>query len=543
MGGKGLGGRCQPCVWIDDDGPMMIGSGFGACTVHVRSPGDQKEYGVHLSIGSAANPGNPEGHLGAWECHLGQAKETAICVESEMGRIRVSCPPGKEATETWVNADWRRHHDVLGVHIDLFGKEDGAHVFEDYIFLYQTEEHVARAWELRRALLDRGKLAQCTVRRPFEWPRRSVVHLLAHDIFRGDGVGNFALDVYGLFALNDMKCQMYAVNFDRHLRGPIRHTAEIFSRVAQDDLIFFNFSIYDPYLPEVGKMEARKVLYFHGITPPDLLRDHDPRTAALCERGLAQIPHAREFGSVLANSNWTAEQLSKYLRHSGPGWDRTEKETMTVEQCPPVLGLTWEHEAAGRMPGFSTGEKTLLYVGRLAPHKRVDDVIRVFGEFYQRQPQARLLIVGQSAGESYTAYLKGVADGLPLEARARIEFLGFVSDEELKSAYRQADAFITMSEHEGFCIPLVEAMHFNLPIFAYAQGAVKATMGGAGICFDNKDYFAIAEHIDGVLANDHVRRQVLEGQRQRLRELVGQANGAIIWQALRTEIGKNEGIV
>jgi glycosyltransferase involved in cell wall biosynthesis len=543
MGGKGLGGRCQPCVWIDDDGPVMIGSGCGACTVHVRSPGDQKEYGVHLSIGSAANPGNPEGHLGAWECHLGQAKETAICVESEMGRIRVSCPPGKQTIERWINADWRRHDDVLSVHINLFCKEDGAQILEDCIFVYQTEEHVARAWDLRRALLDSGKLAQGTVRRPFEWPERSVVHLIAHDIFRGDGVGNFVLDVYGLFAINNIKCQMYAVNFDRHLRGPIRHTAEIFSRVAQDDLIFFNFSIYDQYLPEVGKIEARKVLYYHGITAPDLLRDYDPRTAALCKKGLAQMQHVREFGTLLANSNWTATELRKYLRHGEQGWDRTEKEAMTVEQCPPVLGLTWDDDAAGRMPGFSTGKKTLLYAGRLAPHKRVDDVIRVFGEFYQRQPQGRLLIVGQSGGDSYRAYLAGVIGELQPEARARVEFLGFVSKEGLEAAYRQADAFITMSEHEGFCIPLVEAMHFGLPIFAYAQDAVKATMGGAGICFDTKNYSVIAEHINSVLANDHVRRQVLEGQSRRLRELVGQANGAIIWEALRTQIGKNEGIV
>lgn len=370
-----------------------------------------------------------------------------------------------------------------------------------------------------------------------------MVHLIAHDIFRGDGVGNFVLAVYGLFALNNMKCQMYAVNFDRHLRGLIRHSAEIFSGVGNDDLVFFNFSIYDPYLPEVSKIKARKVLYYHGITPPDLLRDHDPRTAALCERGLAQIQHVRGFGAVLANSNWTAEQLRQYLRHGEQGWDRTEKETMTVEQCPPVLGLTWEHDAVDWKSGFSTEGKVLLYVGRLAPHKRVDDAIRVFGEFHQRQPQARLLIVGQSAGESYSAYLKGVVEELPLKARGRIEFLGFVSHDELKNAYRQADAFITMSEHEGFCIPLVEAMHFNLPIFAYAQGAVKGTMGGAGICFEKKDHPALAEQIDRVLSNAEVKRHIIEGQRRRYKELVSDASGAIIWQALRTEIGKHEGVV
>lgn len=87
MNGKGLGRRPQPCVWIDDDGPVRIGSGRGACKLNVRTPGDQKEYAVRVRIYSTEDPIHPNGHLGTWKCHLGQAKETAIRLESEMGRI------------------------------------------------------------------------------------------------------------------------------------------------------------------------------------------------------------------------------------------------------------------------------------------------------------------------------------------------------------------------------------------------------------------------------------------------------------------------
>ena len=175
-----------------------------------------------------------------------------------------------------------------------------------------------------------------------------------------------------------------------------------------------------------------------------------------------------------------------------------------------------ETTAAGTMAdAFDDGWTNILFVGRMIPNKKIDDLIRIFHAYKTRcNPRSRLLLVGSYGGfDLYFAMLQ------QLVARLRVPdvfFMGHVSNEELSAFYDVADLFLCASEHEGFCVPLVEAMAADVPILAYAAGAVPETLGGAGLLFAPKDLEVAAEMLGMLVYDRALRAQVLAGQRRRL---------------------------
>src|SRR5205823_5088865 len=142
-----------------------------------------------------------------------------------------------------------------------------------------------------------------------------------------------------------------------------------------------------------------------------------------------------------------------------------------------------------------------------------------FFSAYQRiyNPRARLLVVGAYSGyERYLASLHQLAATLDA---AHVHFLGHVSDEELVACYDVADLFLCASEHEGFCVPLVEAFYKEVPVLAYAATAVPDTMDGAGVLFDDKDPRRVAAIMDAVVSNADLQDAILEGQLQAVERL------------------------
>ena len=144
-------------------------------------------------------------------------------------------------------------------------------------------------------------------------------------------------------------------------------------------------------------------------------------------------------------------------------------------------------------------------------NKKIDDVIRFF-HAYQRffNPRSRLLLVGAQSGfERYVAALHQLAAAL---GAGHVHFIGHVSDEELVAFYDVADVFLCASEHEGFCVPIVEAFYKQVPVIAYAATAVPATMDGAGVLFDDKDPMHVAALIDAVVSNASLQDAIVAAQ-------------------------------
>jgi glycosyltransferase involved in cell wall biosynthesis len=167
---------------------------------------------------------------------------------------------------------------------------------------------------------------------------------------------------------------------------------------------------------------------------------------------------------------------------------------------------------------FDDAWTNVVFVGRVIANKKIEDLIRFF-HAYQTffNPRSRLLIIGAQSGfERYVASLHHLAASLGV---SHVHFIGHVTDEELVAMYEVADLFLCASEHEGFCVPLVEAFYMDVPVLAFAATAVPATMDGAGVLYYEKEPLHVAALMDAIVSNTAVQDAIIEGQLDAVRRL------------------------
>ena len=220
------------------------------------------------------------------------------------------------------------------------------------------------------------------------------------------------------------------------------------------------------------------------------------------EQGLEELPQLLKLSSrILADSTFNKEELAKLTSES-------------VEVLPlPLDGKKWSIPAN---PGIAAalrghGGKNFLHVGRIAPNKCLEDIIKSFYFYHHKiNPKSKLWFVGHDIDcEIYSLELRRLVSELSL--KPFVEFVGSVSDGELKSFYENSDAYLCMSEHEGFCVPLLEAMNYRLPIVAFAGSAIPETVGDAGILLDKKEPALVAEILEQIVENiDGLRDSLIE---------------------------------
>ena len=469
-----------------------------------------------IDLYAASNPVHPGGHLGWWKWPLEVKGDLLVDVTRGPTGYQVTFD-GAEPEECWVNPDFNGLEEaVIALHVVLRPVISEAVRFDDVLHVYTTKAALENS-QLRRVQMENLSGPAPSV--PwFVWPRQSVVHLVSTNLFERDAVGNYAFSIYRLLRASGVPCQLYAGNFDPTLRDSVRHTCEVFTAVNEDDLLLVNFSIFEPWLPRLVELPCKKVMYFHNITPPRFLQVYDAEYAVHCTNGIAQLKHAERFDLLLANSASSARVLSA---------DRA----IEVSNCPPLIGERgWESQVAE--PVQLPPEQTLLlYVGRVAPHKRIEDLFAMFDRYHQRNPDSALVIVGSARFDGYLGFLRYLLSSEYAGLREHIHFYDTVSDGQLKSLYQAASAFVTMSEHEGFCVPLLESMAFEKPVFAFADEAVLETLGCTGRIFYEKDFDAIAAEIDSVLTTPWIKRLMIANQNKRMVELVEHASGDALWTA------------
>ena len=380
----------------------------------------------------------------------------------------------------------------------------------------------------RKALSDLGAGGDAEIAKPgFAWPKEISLHLVARDLRRRDGVGEFCLQLADMFSENDVPVRLYAENWNVRETPTVAPITALARRVQPADLIFFHFSTADPALSVAADLPARKILYFHGITPPVFFERYDPAMAMRAREGLQQLALATKFDRLMSNSRASAEEL----RRRG-GLDIAEN----IVVCPPVLGI-------GRWAGFNESaidlppvERFILYVGRLAPHKSVHRLMLAFGELAKRDPRTGLAIVGQNSLPSYGRELTDLKAAMPEGIGARVAFLGGVDIASLRYLYEKAALFATFSEHEGFCLPVIEALNFGLPVLAGPDQAIRELLGGVGQ-IATTDTAAAASAMSRLLDDEGWRQKVIAGQHAQFDRLAATTNGAPIWQTLESVLG------
>jgi glycosyltransferase involved in cell wall biosynthesis len=324
----------------------------------------------------------------------------------------------------------------------------------------------------------------------------------------GDAVGNQARYLQSLLRGWGYASEIYAEQWDEECREQVR-PADRYSREADEaTALLIHHSFESRLVPLIARAPGRKALVYHNITPAELFEGFDRKVAAACMAAREELLALRPLVEcAYAYSHFSAEELTAADFHH-------------VSVLP--FGLDWRAFHAPPDPTFQAefddGCANILFIGRAVPSKRIEDVMRVFAA-YQRlyQPRSRLLIAGYLNRETpYGTYLHGVKELLGAE---RIHLLGRVSAAQLSACYAVATAYLSMSRHEGFGVPLLEAMERGVPVVAYGAAAVPETMGGAGLATRTRDPVEVAQLLAVLEREPKLRQEIIAGQRARVSSL------------------------
>lgn len=323
---------------------------------------------------------------------------------------------------------------------------------------------------------------------------------------KGDAIGDSARRVRGLLRQMGHQSDLFALTIDDDLVDDVRPFADPAAR--QGDVTIFHYALPSPMTEAFAALPHGRVLQYHNVTPAHFFAPYHTGIFRLAQLGRAEVATlAGRTDAALGDSEFNRRELE------GMGFDHTGVFPIAID----VERIT----AAPRRPALeqvlTDGPLNFLFVGRIVPNKKIEDHIRL-AEVYKRYVDVnyRFIFVGKTDGvPRYYNLIRALIAEFQMPAD-RFWFTGPVPDEDLAAFYRTASVYLSLSEHEGFCVPLLEAMAADVPVLAYASTAIPDTLGGAGVQFHPKDLELAAELLGELAYNDEMRAAVIAGQRARL---------------------------
>ncbi|MBI3490808.1 MAG: glycosyltransferase [Acidobacteria bacterium] len=325
---------------------------------------------------------------------------------------------------------------------------------------------------------------------------------------KGDAVGDSARRVRDLLRTMGHESDVFALTIDEGLRHDVRPFRDEAAR--RGDATILHFAIPSPMTEAFASLHSRRVLQYHNVTPAAYFAPWEPSIFSLTARARRELATlAQRVDLALGDSEYNRRELVAL------GFDAARTGVF-----PIAIDTARVTQAANR-PALEQilddGLVNFLFVGRIAPNKKIEDHLKL-AECYRRyvDREFRCIFVGRfDAVPRYYSMIRALIAEYDLPGD-RYVFTGPVPDEELAIYYQRAAVYISLSEHEGFCVPLLEAMATDVPVLAYAAAAVPDTLGGAGVQFAPKDLEHAAELLGALTFDDDLRRQIIIGQRRRL---------------------------
>ena len=341
--------------------------------------------------------------------------------------------------------------------------------------------------------------------------RRPRVHQILATLGYGDAIGNEVLGINRALRAAGFASDIIVETADPRLEHLTVDYRDVVGELGADDLLIHHFSLGSRASRTAFALPSRMMLVYHNITPPEYFLGVHDQLVRQCYHGRRELlPYRSRCELALGDSEFNRQELEAL------GFPRTA----VLPVVPDFSHLAVPPDT--RVYDAYDDEWTnLLFVGRLIPNKRPDNLIRfahAYKTLYQRR--TRLLLAGSYGGfNEYLAQLHRLIADLGVDD---VHILGQVTNEELTALYDVADVFLCASEHEGFCVPLMEAFHKRVPVLAYAATAVPATMDGGGVLYDSTDPRHVAALIDGVVASASRSDEILRSQDAALARLVAQ---------------------
>ena len=338
----------------------------------------------------------------------------------------------------------------------------------------------------------------------------------------GDAISNEAMILQARLRELGYISEIYSEHFAERDAERVLHYGQYHRR--KNALIIYHHSFQTDILQNLRRFPARKILIFHNITPPRYVTAYNRGIAeelALARTELGGM--ARQFQVVLADSHFNAGTLTKL------GFQNVQVMPVPVNlpqltPAPPPPHLAY----------LEDGSVNVLFVGRIFPNKCHQDLLKAFYFFHKLQPRSRLLLVGpfHPGVRGYTAELKNLCNELGLSDH--VVFTNMVTNQELHHFYQYSHIFLSMSDHEGFFVPLLESMFFGLPILAYGSSVIPETLGDSGVVFNHKDFARVAEIMYSLSSNENLRAQITASQKERLKFFTRERTLQIFENSLKT---------
>ncbi len=335
--------------------------------------------------------------------------------------------------------------------------------------------------------------------------RKLRIDQLVPAFHRGDAIGGEAQFLRDSLRRKGFSSDIYCIDADL---GMEEEAKSFKNWDGFSDIAILHYAVPSPLNQAIKEFRGKKVLIYHNITPHDFFLPFDKKMTWICYEGRRQLKELLPYlDLVLADSPFNEKEIKEM------GFEKTGILPLFIDW----RRYGGEHKSFVSEI-FCEEIPNILFVGRVVPNKKIEDLIRVIA-YYKRfiSPMIRLLIVGKtSACPPYFDSLIKLMAKLKI-TKEEVVFLDHLPDNELVEIYKVSKVFLSMSEHEGFFLPAVESMLFDLPILAYCSSAVPFTLGNAGIIFEHKKIDEIAEMVHQIIYDESLRNSIIKSQRERLR--------------------------
>jgi glycosyltransferase involved in cell wall biosynthesis len=338
-----------------------------------------------------------------------------------------------------------------------------------------------------------------------------ALHQLLLRLTPGDAIANHALWIRDCLRGFGYQSDIYAEFVAPSLAGEARPLIE--GAPPAGTGLIYHHCIGTVLTDLVARHSGPKTIIYHNITPPEFFDPYNPIMAGHLRDGRNGLPAlAADYEVAYGDSAYNVEEL----RAAG------------FKDCRvlpiPVFPDRWrEPPDAQLMADLGDGLKNLLFVGRMAPNKAQHHLVEAFHHYLRMDPRARLIVAGSAdLNDPYFRMVQGRVEALGL--RGRVILFGHLTEAKLHALYQSADLFWSMSEHEGVCLPLIEAMWFDIPVLAFKSTAIPETLGSAGLMFDDKSDPASVAALAKLMVHDEaLRSTVLAAQARRRQDFLPEA--------------------
>ncbi len=322
----------------------------------------------------------------------------------------------------------------------------------------------------------------------------------------GDAIGNFSIMLHEKMKQNGINCYLYAQNAIGKAKDFVV-SKNCLNNITESDLIIYQMCQADEINDFIKNAHCKKMAIYHNVTPPEFFTRWSGFMNGLQKQALEEISNLNNvFDRVVAVSEFNKNNLIQ----------------LGYPEKIDVVPLAIDYKDYQRKPNKSIIEQysddyiNLLFVGRIAPNKKQEDVIRAYA-YYKKHinEKSRLILIGSPFCSDYYNDLLSYIEMLGV---TDVIIPGHIAFDEILAYYSLADCFVCLSEHEGFCVPLIEAMYFEVPIIAYDSSAIATTLDGGGILINDKEPCFVSLCINEIVNNDSIRNAIIDKQREILKK-------------------------